>query len=121
MRLPKPSPAIIEALARAAAGMRGIEQRKMFGFPALFINGTMFAGVMGEAIVARLPEAERQALIERGEATPSVAIGRVMREWVNLAPSVARSDAALAGWLETARCHTASLPPKTKRTKRAKP
>src|SRR5216684_4080769 len=120
MKLPKPSPAVIEALAHVAAGMTGIERRKMFGFPALFINGTMFAGVMGEAIVVRLPEAERQHLVERGEATPSVAMGRVMREWVDLAPAVLASDAALGEWLEKARAHTASLPPKAKKPKRAK-
>ena len=120
MKLPKPSPAVIDALARASAEMSGIEHRKMFGFPALFINGTMFAGVMGEAIVVRLPDGERQALIERGEATPSVAMGRVMKEWVNLAPSIFRSDAALTGWLETARSHTAALAPKVKKAKRAK-
>src|SRR4029077_488087 len=120
MKLPKPSPAIIEALARASAGMSGIEHRKMFGFPALFINGTMFAGVKGDAIVARLPEADRQRLFAGGEATPSVAMGRVMREWVDLAPSVLASDAALGEWLEKACAHTASLPPKAKKTKRAK-
>jgi TfoX/Sxy family transcriptional regulator of competence genes len=120
MKLPKPSPAVIEALARGSAGMTGIEHRKMFGFPALFINGAMFAGVMGEAIVVRLPEADRQRLVEGGEAMPSVAMGRVMREWVNLAPSVLASDAALGGWLEKARAHTAALPPKPKKAKRAK-
>jgi len=87
MKLPKPSPAVTEALARVSAGMSGIDHRKTFGFPALFINGTMFAGVKGEAIVVRLPEAERQRLVAGGGATPSVAMGRVMREWVNLAPA----------------------------------
>jgi TfoX/Sxy family transcriptional regulator of competence genes len=120
MKLPKPSPAVIEALARVSARMSGIEHRRMFGFPALFINGTMLAGVMGEAIVVRLPEADRQRLIERGEAAPSMAMGRVMREWVNLAPSVIASDAMLGEWLEKARAHTASLPPKPKKTARGK-
>ncbi len=120
MKLPKPSPAIIEALARGSAGLAGIEHRKMFGFPALFINGTMFAGVMGDAIVVRLAEADRQRLVASGEATPSVAMGRVMREWVNLAPSVLASDTAVGEWLAKARSHTASLPPKTKKAKRAK-
>jgi TfoX/Sxy family transcriptional regulator of competence genes len=120
MKLPKPSPAIIGALARGSAGMTGIEYRKMFGFPALFINGTMFAGVKGDAIVVRLPEADRQRLVERGEATPSAAIGRVMREWADIAPSILASDAALDEWLEKACTHTASLAPKARKAKRAK-
>jgi TfoX/Sxy family transcriptional regulator of competence genes len=120
MKLPKPSPATIEALARGSAGLAGIEERKMFGFPALFINGAMFAGVMGDAIVVRLAEADRQRLVEQGEATPSVAMGRVMREWVNLGPPLLASDRVLGEWLEKARVHTASLPPKPKKVKRAK-
>jgi TfoX/Sxy family transcriptional regulator of competence genes len=120
MKLPSASPAVIDALARAAAGFSGIEQRKMFGFPALFVNGTMFAGVMGDAIVVRLAEPDRQRLIEAQQATPSVAMGRVMREWLNLVPSVVASDAALGEWLDKARAHTAALPPKAKKAKRPK-
>jgi hypothetical protein len=36
----KPSPpALIERLARLAPSLAGVEQRKMFGYPALFLNG----------------------------------------------------------------------------------
>ena len=45
-------PELIERLARLAAAIAGVEQRKMFGYPALFLNGNMVAGLFGNAVVA---------------------------------------------------------------------
>ena len=36
-------PELIERLARLAPTVAGIDQRKMFGYPALFFNGNMLA------------------------------------------------------------------------------
>jgi TfoX/Sxy family transcriptional regulator of competence genes len=39
------------------------EYRKMFGYPAYFINGNMFAGVHGEKLFIRLPESEAEEIM----------------------------------------------------------
>src|SRR6266481_1285947 len=87
-------PELIERLARLAPTVAGIEQRKMFGYPALFLNGNMLAGLFGYGVVLRLPQPERHALIAAGQAVPFVAMGgRVMREW---ASSTSRSASPIA-------------------------
>ena len=112
-------PELIQRLAHLASGLAGVEQRKMFGYPALFLDGHMVAGLLGDAVVLRLPEAERQALIAAGPAAPFVAMGgRVMREWVIVDDPQRIADGMLGEWLETARAHTATLPPKAKKAKR---
>jgi TfoX/Sxy family transcriptional regulator of competence genes len=113
------SAALAETFSRAAARLAGAEPRKMFGFPALFINGNMFAGLMrGDRLVARLAEADRRHLTDAGAGAPSIVRGRVMKEWIVLGPALLGSDRVLGEWLEKARAYTASLPPKTAKPKR---
>jgi TfoX/Sxy family transcriptional regulator of competence genes len=112
-------PELIERLARLAAALAGVEQRKMFGYPALFLNGNMLAGLFGDGIVLRLPEPERQALIAADQATPFAAMrGRIMRGWVIVNRAQRVGDAALGGLLEAARRHTAAMPPKARKAGR---
>jgi TfoX-like protein len=116
-------PELVERLARLAPMLAGIEQRKMFGYPALFLNGNMLAGLFGYGVVLRLPEPERQALIATGQAIPFVAMGgRIMREWVVVNEPQRIADGMLGELLEAARRHTATMPPKAKKAarKRAK-
>ena len=49
-------PALIATLSRLAGGFSGIERRKMFGYPALFINGNMFAGLVRDTLVIPEPK-----------------------------------------------------------------
>jgi TfoX/Sxy family transcriptional regulator of competence genes len=119
-RLPKAPPELIDAFADLASGLSGIEQRKMFGFPALFINGNMFAGLMGDRMALRLGDADRRRLIAAGEAVPSVVRGREMREWVALDPEIVNKKAAAGALLEQARLHTEAMPPKTAKSSKAK-
>jgi hypothetical protein len=112
-------PELIECLARLAPTLAGIEQRKMFGYPALFLNGNMLAGLFGYGVVLRLAEPERQALIAAGQAVPFVAMGaRIMREWVVVNEPQRIGDDTLGELLEAARRHTAAMPPKAKKPTR---
>jgi TfoX/Sxy family transcriptional regulator of competence genes len=91
----------------------------MFGYPALFLNGNMMAGLYGNAVVLRLPEAERHALVAAGQAAPFVAMGgRVMREWVVVNEPYRIADGILGGFLEAARRHTSAMPVKVRKAAR---
>jgi TfoX/Sxy family transcriptional regulator of competence genes len=112
-------PELVERLARLASALAGVEQRKMFGYPALFLNGNMLAGLFGDGIVLRLAERERQALIAAGQAAPFAAMGgRIMREWVIVNRPRRIGDDVLGGWLDAARRHTAAMPPKARKAAR---
>ncbi len=128
MEFAKSPPALLATLARLAAsraaghavGPGSIEQRKMFGYPALFVNRNMFAGLFADTMVLRLPDIDRRDLVESGQAAPFVAMGRTMREWVALAPALIAAEAELAEWLGKALAHTAAMPPKPAKAKRAR-
>lgn len=111
----KSPPELVEAFGQAAPRDPRVERRTMFGYPALFVRGNMFAGTYGEDVVVRLPEAERTALVKRKAARPFEPMpGRPMKEYVVLPATVARRRAALASFLARGFAYAATLPPKKK-------
>jgi TfoX/Sxy family transcriptional regulator of competence genes len=88
----------------------------MFGYPAAFVNGHMFAGVFQDSLFVRLAEKDRTELIAKHGATPFAPMpGRVMREYVVLPPSIVKSEAKLTAWLSRALRYVASLPPTSRK------
>src|SRR6266545_2530121 len=77
-RMPKWKPAPqdwIEAFDSALPS--GVERRKMFGYPAAFVNGNMAAGLHQDDLVLKLEEKDRAALMKAG-GKPFVVMGRTM-------------------------------------------
>jgi TfoX/Sxy family transcriptional regulator of competence genes len=62
----------------------------MFGGPAYFVNGNMFAGVLGEQLMVRLDADDRAELLDADPgAVPFEPMpGRPMREYVTLPESI---------------------------------
>jgi TfoX/Sxy family transcriptional regulator of competence genes len=90
--------------------------RKMFGYPAAFVNGQMFAGLFGAAMILRLSATDRAAFVAQTGATPFEPMpGRAMREYV-VVPEQVRASPALAHWLEWSARYARSLPPKDKKS-----
>ena len=89
----KTPPEVIAAFDAASPSRADVQRKPMFGYPALFLRGNMFAGTFGPKIVVRLGEAER-AKAARGGATPFEPMpGRAMKEYVVL-PAAAKTPAA---------------------------
>ena len=97
-----------------------VERKKMFGYPAAFVNGNMFAGVFQDSIVVRLPAERREALLREG-AVPFEPMGRPMREYVVVPAEVLRSAKSLKSWIERSLTYAKSLPPKSKKPRAARP
>lgn len=97
-----------------------LERRKMFGFPAGFVGGNMFAGTYGESVVVKLPEAERARALGQGASAFEPMPGRVMREYVVVPPAALADAAQLRGWVQRAFDYVATLPPKAKEKPRKK-
>src|SRR3989442_2029665 len=84
--------ALIQQFGRAVEGLPGVESRKMFGYPAVFVNGNMFAGLFHDSMILRLNAEDRDTF--PGAAPFEPMPGRPMREYV-VAPGVgARLDDA---------------------------
>lgn len=93
----------------------GVEVKPMFGSVGAFVNGNMFAGLFGEDIGVKLDEqglAELAALPGSGPFGPAE---RPMGGYLSLPADL--PDADKAAWVDRARDHIATLPPKVKKPK----
>ena len=109
----KPLPELIRILEEVSEPFELIERRKMFGCPAYYINGNMFAGVYGQQLFLRLPEEARAELSERLDAKPFEPMaGRPMKEYVTMPEAVWSDPAALDDWMRRSVEFAAAMPPK---------
>jgi hypothetical protein len=71
---------VVEAALRA---MPAVTTRRMFGAEAFFTSGRMFAFLFDEAIVLKLPESERQNVLDARHARPFLTSERApFGRWV---------------------------------------
>lgn len=110
----RPVPAGLRERFVAAVGrLPGVEVRQLFGCPAAFVHGNMFAGGHQETLLVRLPpDAVERAVQDDGCRRFEPMAGRPMREYVVLPPSVVADDAQLDRWLGRALAYSCELPPK---------
>ncbi len=113
----KPAPEkLIEAFEVSVCSIPGVTQRKMFGYPAAFANGYLFAGLFENSMVLKLPADSRAKLLKLpGAARFEPIPGRAMGNFVVVPPSLVENRARLKPWLESAYTYVKSLPPKAKK------
>ena len=98
-------------------GLPAVE-RKMFGYPAGFVNGNLFMGLFQESMILRLPEGAREEFLKlHGAKLFEPMPGRPMREYVGVPQSVMRDKKELTKWVARAFEYGASLKPKSKAAK----
>src|SRR5436853_357761 len=107
----KAPPEVVARFARATEGLGGVEQRKMFGYPAAFAGGNMMACVFQDRIMLRLSPSDRAAAL----ALPGAKLfepmpGRPMKEYVELPASTKPAD--FAKWVDRSLAYVKSLPPR---------
>jgi TfoX/Sxy family transcriptional regulator of competence genes len=105
---------LVDRFAAAIEAVPDVQRRTMFGYPAAFTNTQMCACLFGDAMILRLPEPDRAALHAEGWKAFEPMPGRPMREYMAVPEELLRSGSKLGAWLERARDHAASMPPKKK-------
>ena len=115
--MPAPQ-ALVDRFAACVAGFPA-QQRKMFGYPAAFVNGNMFAGLFRDRLILKLPQPVRMKLFELPGAAPFEPMpGRVMGEFVVLPASLLDDPGALRAWVQAAFDYVATFPAKTRKPSR---
>ena len=115
----KSPPELVALFGQIMAATPMAETRQIFGYPAGFANGQMFASLFGDSLILRLPEAERAAFIQQHRSHLFEPMpGRPMREYVVVPPPLLQSGQALDDWLAKAVAYAQSLPPKAAKAKR---
>lgn len=112
MKFEKP-PASLVTLFDDLLKRVGGDRRQMFGSPAAFGNGHMFAGLFGQQFFVRLGEADRQQLLNQpGARVFDPMGGRPMKEYVVLPTELLADRQRTGHWIQKALAYVQSLPPK---------
>jgi TfoX/Sxy family transcriptional regulator of competence genes len=120
MKWQKSSQALIDLFESVLPGPPAA-QRKMFGYPAGFVNGNMFMGLFQESMILRLPGGTREEFLKLYNAKLFEPMpGRPMREYAAVPQSVLRDRKELTAWVAKAFEYGASLKPKSTAAKAKK-
>lgn len=75
--------ALLDALLRS---LPGVVPGRMFGYPAYFAGGKLFACLYGEGVGLKVPEAVAARLLAQPHVAPFQPLGRPrMKQWVHIA------------------------------------
>lgn len=114
----KTPPEMVAAFDAASPSRPDIQRKTMFSYPALFVNGNMFAFTFGPHVCVRLSEEGRAKALKAGARPFEPMPGRGMKEYVEV-PASDLGRAALKRWFAHGLAYGESLPPKG--AKAAKP
>jgi TfoX/Sxy family transcriptional regulator of competence genes len=93
-------------------GVRGLEERRMFGGVAFLVNGNMSVGVHKADLIVRIRPAETAAALKRPGARIFDITGKPMKGWVLVAATAVSKGAALKSWVGEGVAFARSLPKK---------
>ena len=94
----------------------GVEVKPMFGSLGAFVNGNMFAGLFGTDVGVKVDAAGLEELRALPGSGPFGPAERPMGGYLSLPADL--DDAAKTAWVDRAREHVATLPPKVKKPKK---
>ena len=61
-----------------------VKEGKMYGHPAYYVGGKLFASLYMEGVCVKIPGSLAAELLKREEIVPFQPMGRKMREWVQI-------------------------------------
>jgi len=121
MNMPKSPPALIDFFASVVPAAPDVAQKKVFGYPAAFVNDNMFMGLHGDYMILRLGADDRAALLHHeGAHLFEPMEGRPMKEYVVVPAAIRQSEAELKPWIDRALTFGRSMQPKVKKPKTPK-
>jgi len=59
-----------------------VKPGKMYGHPAYYVGGKLFASLFMEGVCVKVPESYKNKILDRKEIVPFEPMGRKMREWI---------------------------------------
>ena len=113
------SPEIKEAMDLHLLPWEDVTSRKMFGGLCYLFQDRMFAFIMEEAVVTKLPSAEREKAMKRhGGSEFLSAQGRPFGEWTQFPVKKPAEVQAVMPWVKIGYDYVKSLPPTKRRSRR---
>ena len=115
--MPKPTEEMKDFFASVVPDHPGVKIRPMFGQLSAFVNGNMFMGIFGDDVLVRLPEDDRETIVDAGGRPFEPMAGRPMREYVVLPGGWRDEPDRVREWAARALDHADELPPKQPKRK----
>jgi TfoX/Sxy family transcriptional regulator of competence genes len=94
------------------SGSRGIVEKKMFGGLCFLLDGRMICGVLKDDLIAKIGRENHERIAEQEHVRPFDFTGKPMRGMVYVAPAGLKTKKELSRWIEMAKGHAGTLPPK---------
>lgn len=92
-----------------------LTEKKMFGGICWMYQGNMLLGAVRSDLMVRVDKGRYEALLAEPGARPMDFTGRTMVGMLFVGPEGWAEDAQLAHWVDEARTHAATLPPKAEK------
>ena len=115
MKMPKPSEQAKAAFTKLVPADPAITLKPMFGNLAAFVNGNMFAGLFGEDLFVRLPDAEAQPIMRSGGRPFEPMAGHAMSGYVMVPADWQKKPDATRAHITHALTLTRAMPPKARK------
>ena len=118
MKWQKAPAEMVQIFDTAMKALPEAEKRKMFGYPAAFTNGYMFAGLHQESLVLKPAAPDYKAFLKIAGSKPFEPMpGRTMSGFVVVPTAMLQSPLELKVWLKKALTNARSLLPKVPKAK----
>jgi TfoX/Sxy family transcriptional regulator of competence genes len=117
--MPRPTEDAKTAFARLVPAGPTVTLRPMFGNLAAFVNGNMFAGLFGDDLFVRLPDAESVKVRKEGGHDFAPMAGRTMTGYVTVPDTWRTKPGPAKAWIATALELTGRMPSKVASAKKA--
>lgn len=99
-------------IKKVVSNWKNTDAKKMFGGVCHLLNGNMFCGVYKEYLILRLGGQKSEEVLKLPFARPFDITGKPMKGWVMLEEKGFNTDKQLKDWLDIAKQHVDTLPPK---------
>ena len=115
MKLPRPSDDAKATFSKLVPDEPAITLKPMFGQLSAFVNGNMFCGLFGDALVVRLPEADITAVKKQGGRDFEPMAGHKMGGYVMVPGDWRAKPAPAVALIKRSLALTRAMPPKAAR------
>lgn len=93
------SEAVAERIRKVPGKRGGLTEKKMFGGIGFLLRGKVLIGVMGEKVLARVPDGEHDKVLKPPHVKPMTMGGRTSRGWLFVTGPSTAGAAGLKKWI----------------------
>jgi hypothetical protein len=103
---------LVRRIREVTVGRDGMTEGRVLGLVAWMVNGNIACGSMGDDLVVRVANCDRDRMLAGAHVRPMTIGTRTMRGFVTIDSAAIADDAELARWIDASAAYAAWLPPR---------